>query len=351
MIQLRKELKIVPNIKIPNWQLLSKERLTKVFGCLGEWPDLAAVLSDSQSVWNSVLVQNFDENPNAENELKDAVQKIAEQIRRLDEVRELSASVGIENSVNSDPGVVEILALVETVLQKPVCHPKLLGNSQVSLCELEGLKAQWQRRAQLIAARHPVPLTEIYPPDAEKEAQELLSSENGISWLDLSDRVAHYTGCLREIEESQTLYTRVCDQIGLVYSPLIKVRGAQLQSVLSLGALAASIPRDWWGPSATPVPSIAAWKAHLQACDTQAKGAPLPLHFVALERIAQTHWQHVERKAEHGFNAVSYCLNYVDDRKCKYALRQVFPAIPPRRFKGWPEVTLHAVLARHTTLC
>jgi len=58
----------------------------------------------------------------------------------------------------------------------------------------------------------------------------------------------------------------------------------------------------------------------------------------------------VERKAEHGFNVVSYCLNFVDDRKCKYALRQVFPSIPPRKFKQWQEVTLHAVGARHTVV-
>ncbi len=47
-------------------------------------------------------------------------------------------------------------------------------------------------------------------------------------------------------------------------------------------------------------------------------------------------------------NLVSYCLNFVNDRKCKYALRQVFPAIPARGFKQWPEVTLHAATAFHT---
>src|SRR5262249_34355929 len=75
---------------------------------------------------------------------------------------------------------------------------------------------------------------------------------------------------------------------------------------------------------------------------------PLALHFVALERVAGTHWQHVEAKAEHGFNLVSYCLHFVNDRKCKYALRQVFPGIPARRFKQWQEITLHAVTALRT---
>ena len=74
----------------------------------------------------------------------------------------------------------------------------------------------------------------------------------------------------------------------------------------------------------------------------------MPLHFVALERVATTHWEHVEAKAEHGFNLVSYCVHFVNDRKCKYALRQVFPTIPTRGFKKWQEVTLHAVGAMRT---
>lgn len=121
-------------------------------------------------------------------------------------------------------------------MQKPLCYPNLLGNSEVSLSELERLKFQWERRVTLAAARHPVPLTEIYSVSAEKEAKELLAAENATSWRDLSERAVIYANHLSEIEESQKLYMRMCDQIGLVYSPLVKVRRAQLQSVLSLGA-------------------------------------------------------------------------------------------------------------------
>ena len=67
------------------------------------------------------------------------------------------------------------------------------------------------------------------------------------------------------------------------------------------------------------------------------------MHFLSLERVAATHWNHLEAKAEHGFNVVSYCLHFVNDRKCKYALRQVFPTIPRHGFKQWQEITLHAV--------
>ena len=195
--------------------------------------------------------------------------------------------------------------------------------------------------------RHPVPLTDIYPVDAEQQAKVLLARESATSWQDLSQREAYHTSRHAELDQIQSRYRRLCDQVGLVYSPLLKVRRAQLHAVLSLGAVGASVPRSWWTSSTTPVLSVAGWKAHFQACVEQAKRAPLPLNFMALERIAETHWQHIEAKAEHGFNLVSYCLHFVNDRKCKFALRQVFPAIPPRRFKQWQEVTLHAVVALH----
>lgn len=338
----------MPNIQIANWQALSKERLNKLLGCLAEWPDLSAVLTDTSNIWNAVRTETFDDNPNASNELQSLVQRILAQIESLDEVREWAAAVGIEMPLQSNKNVAAVLALVETVLSRPACHPRLVGNSALSVSELGHLKAQWERRDELVAARHPVPLPEIFSQDAEREAKELLVSEGAKSWQDLSGREAIHTQRRDEIDQSQSRYLRLCDQLGLVCSPLLKVRRAQLQAVLGFGALGASIPRAWWKPDATPVLSVANWKAHFQACATHAKGAPLPLHFVALERVAETHWIHVEAKAEHGFNMVSYCLNFVNDRKCKYALRQVFPAIPPRRFKQWPEVTLHAVTALRT---
>lgn len=348
LIQLRKELKNVPNIPIANWQALSKERFNKLLGSLGEWPDLASVLTDAKSVWNKVRVEMFDDNPNAQNELQSLAQRILAQLESLEGVREWAASVGIEMPIRSDANVADVLALVTTVLEKPACHPKLVGNAQITLAELQHLKSQWEHREKLVAARHPVPLAEIYPADAEREAKELLAAERAKSWDDLSRRETYHTNRHNEIEASQSHYRRLCDQIGLAYSPLIKVRRAQLQAVLSLASLGTTIPRGWWTADTTPVLTVAGWKAHFQACAAHSKGAPLPLHFVALESVAETHWEYVEAKAEHGFNLVSYCLHFVNDRKCKYALRQVFPAIPTRRFKQWPEVTLHAVTAFRT---
>lgn len=343
MIELRKELKNVPNVPISNWQALSKERLNKLLACLGEWPDLAVILTDTENVWNNVRAENFDDNPNAENELKDSIDRVQQQLESLDVAREWLASVGGEAAISSDANVRDVLALATQVLERPDCHPKVVGNSGICLSEVEYLKSQWERREELLAIRHPVPLDEIYPEDKEREGEGLLEAEVATSWQDLSGRMAVHDKRRSEIDTSQADYLRLGVRIGLVHSPLLKVRRAQLQAILSLGNLHASIPRTWWTPEATPVLSVAGWKAHFQACASAAKAAALPLHFVALERVSQTHWTHVEAKAEHGFNFVSYCLHFVNDRKCKYALRQVFPAIPPRRFKQWQEVTLHAV--------
>jgi len=348
MIQLRKELQNIPNIPILNWQSLSKERLTKLLSSLGEWPDLAGVLTDNKHVWNNVRVESFDDNPNATNELQGLVRKILTQLESLQLAREWAASVGIELPLSSDGYVTGVLALVMTVLDKPACHAKLVGNEQVSLKEVNHLNSQWERREKIIAARHPVPLEEMYSANAKNEAEALLAAEGAKSWEDLSKRENYHKDEHNKIEASQKHYRRLCDQIGLVYSPLIKIRRAQLQAVLSMASLGTTIPRSWWKPDTTPVLTVAGWKAHFQACANHTKNSPLPLHFVALERVASTHWQHIASKAEHGFNLVSYCVNFVNDRKCKYALRQVFPTIPTRGFKQWQEVTLHAVTAFHT---
>lgn len=356
LIQLRKELHHVPVIPIDNWQSLSRERLTKLLGCLGEWPGLAPVLPENENIWSRVRVEAFDNNPNASNELETTNQRILTQLGDLQEVKEWAASVGIELPLNSDGNVVDVLALVATVVEKPLCHPQLIGNSNLSLSELTQLKAQWERREKIIDARYPVVLSEKYAnePDkaalalAERVAKELLLSEGAKTWADLSRRESHHKDKHSEIETSQKAYRRLCEQIGLVYSPHLNDRRAQLQAVLSLASLGTTVPRSWWKSDTTPVLTVAGWKAHFQACAAHAQNSPLPLHFVALESVATTHWQHIEAKAEHGFNLVSYCAHFVNDRKCKYALRQIFPAIPTRGFKQWQDVTLHAVTALRT---
>ena len=234
LIQLRKELKNVPNISISNWQALSKERLTKLLGCLGEWPELTAVLTDNENIWNDVRVEAFDDNPNAANELQSAAQNILTQLVSLLDTKELAASLGIELPLNSDASVMDVLALVATVLKKPACHPQLIGNSEVSLSELDHLKSQWTRREKLVAARHPVILSEKFSEEAEKAAlaaaeraaTALLAVEGVENWGELSERETYHTERCNEIEASQKSYRRLCEQVGLVYSPLVTVRRA-----------------------------------------------------------------------------------------------------------------------------
>ena len=98
--------------------------------------------------------------------------------------------------LNSDANVAAMLALVTTVLEKPSCHTELIGNANVTLSELEFLHSQWERREKLVAARHPVVLSEKISGDAEttslglaeRSARELLRGEGAKTWEDLSRR-------------------------------------------------------------------------------------------------------------------------------------------------------------------
>lgn len=348
MIQLKKELTNIPNIAIANWQSLSKERLTKLLSSLAEWPGLSDILSNSINVWNKVHTQAFDDNPNAANELQAQVKNIFEHLETLDEVREWMAIVGIEMALATDADVISVLNLVAAVIKRPLCHPKIVGNPEFTLSELKKLESVWEQRKALEEAKHPVPLTEIYSSDVERAAETLVESERAVSWVELSQREVYYNDLHTKIKETQNKYLRLCNQIGLVYSPLLKVRRAQIQAVLGLGKFGGLIPRAWWAASTNPVLIVDGWLGKLRTCISQTKVSPLPLHFISLERISLTHWKHVEAMAEHGFNMLSYCLKFIDDRKCKYALRQAYPSIPVRGFKQWREVTLHAVTAYDT---
>jgi len=344
LIQLKKELAgNVPPLDIANWQAISSERLMPLLQAIGGWPGFAAIITNSTSLWNQLRTEAFTNNPYVENDLTNLSQKILAQLELLNELRELTASVGADSKLASDTEAAAMLTLAEVVLRRPACHHEVVGNKEVSLPELSDLHRVWLRRDELVKARHPVPLDTIYTAEAEQEAKALLASEQCVTWLDMSEHAQAHDTQHEEMEATQPVYRRLCDQLGLLYSPLLKFRRAQLEAVLRLGALHCPIPLSWWSPQSTPVLSVTGWIGQFRACGQQAVTAPSPLHFIALERVAATHWEHVEAKAEHGFNLVSYCLKFVDDRKCKFALCQVYPGIPARGFKGWRELTLHAI--------
>jgi very-short-patch-repair endonuclease len=344
LIRLKKELGgNVPPLDIANWQAISSERLAPLLQAIGGWPGFAAIATNSTSLWNHLRTEAFANNPFVENDLTDLSQKILAQLDALNELREMTASVGADSKLASDADAAAMLALAEVVLQRPACHHGVVGNRDVSLPELSELQRVWSKRDELVKARHPVPLDVLYPAEAEQEAKALLASERCMTWRDMSERAEAHDTQRADLEATQPVYQRLCDRLGLVYSPLLKFRRAQLEAVLRLGTLQCSIPRSWWSPQSTPVHSVTGWIGQLRACGQQAVTAPSRLHFTALERIAATHWAHVEAKAENGFNRVSYCLKFVNDRKCKFALYQVYPEIPARGFKGWWELTLHAI--------
>ncbi len=342
LIQLKKELGNVPILEIANWQALSKERLNPLLKSIGEWPGFASVVKNSTSLWNRLRTESFTD-PNVANDLAGLTQMILTQLESLNELREWTASVGVVSMLASDTEVIAMLALAENVLSRPSCHHEVVGNREVSLAELSDLQKVWTGREALMKARHPVPLHSPYPGEAELEAKAILSSERCWTWQDMRLRAKAHDSQRDGIEAIQPIYRRLCDQLGLVYSPFLKYRRAQLELVLRLGELKCSIPRTWWSASATPVFSVAGWIGQFRACGHQAVTAPSPLHFIALERVAATQWEHVVAKAEHGFNLVSYCLKFVNDRKCKFALSQAYPGIPARGFKNWRELTLHAI--------
>jgi hypothetical protein len=199
LIQLRKELKSFPSIGISNWQSLSRERLAKLLASLAEWQDLKPVVTDQSNVWNDVRTEIFDNDPYAPNELQELIATIQMEIGSLDEVREWTASVGIEVPLVSATTVKEVLALVGAVLGRPECHPKLVGNREISLAELEHLKNRWEQVEQLVAARHPVRLSEVYPTEAESLAEELLEAEGATSWEELSGWGTYHEARLQEL--------------------------------------------------------------------------------------------------------------------------------------------------------
>jgi very-short-patch-repair endonuclease len=346
LIQLRKELANVPNISIENWQSLSKERLDKLLKSIMEWPEFAEIVTDSKNIWNQVRFETFDSNFDASKELTHAVHDTLEKIARIDEYREMMSAIGIELPFESDDDVNAVYNLVMAIVERPECQLKIIGNPNLTIRELEILKSEWDKRRTLVAANYPVFLDQTCSPDVEKSAKVLLDDEKVNTWQQLSEREEYHLKCRTKIENAQAQYHRLCNQIGLVYSTLLKVRRAQYLAVLNLGKYGGLIPCAWWNASVKPVLLVSGWQGKLQACIEHQKTAPLPLHFTALETIAETRWKSIDSLAEHGFSWITGLHRLVDTQRCKVALKQAYPSIPLHGFKQWHEVSIHAEAAR-----
>jgi hypothetical protein len=348
LIKLRSELRDVPSINIPSWNSLSKDRLKRILGSLAEWPDLKVIVSNEISIWNKVKIERFNGKPNALNELQLLCSRFSAYNARIEALEELLSTVGVDIPLNSIHSAINISVLAKSVINKPKCHLSILGAKEYNITELNKLKDIWLKCKDIEEKNYPISLSKKVLPAILESVDNLSRLENAVSWQQFLNSIIFHDQRINRLKEHQSKYKLIVEQLGLIYSPSLKVRRSQIYSLVALGQLGVSIPRDWWDSKSSPLIAIANWKAQLQACAAHAKRSPLPLHFVSLERISKTHWHFIEAKAEHGFNAISYCLNFVNDRKCKYALKQVFPDIPQRRFESWQEVTLHAVSALHS---
>lgn len=74
--------------------------------------------------------------------------------------------------------------------------------------------------------------------------------------------------------------------------------------------------------------------------------SPLPIDLAAVSRTTDAQWATLAAKAEDGFNVVSYCFRFVNDRKAKAALAQIFPKADAEGKRPWPLLVLHATKAR-----
>ena len=346
LLRLRKELGAVPKLAIDNWQSLSRERLNKLLGVIAGWESLAPVIADAKSVWNKLRPEAFDGFPNAPRECETWARHALSVLAKPEELRELNATVGLDDVLVSRGTVETALSLAQIVMKRPVCHPLVIGNGSISVTELTQLRAAARRQEEIKARRYPISLEGAAPDTLRREARELLAAESAKTWDDLTAQRDLHSERAQWIEALDRDYAQFSKQIGVIASPDAKVRFAQLRAVIELAEAGCHLPRAWWRSDQTPLLAVGGWKKQLNECLAHVQGSPHPLHFSALDGVVTTHWVHVEAMAENGFNVVSYCLRFVNDRKCKFALKQIYPAVVGAKANDWERLAVHAMAAR-----
>lgn len=269
---------------------------------------------------------------------------------QAEDIREQSASVGLDDALLSLAVVESALALAEIVNRRPACHPLVIGNRNVSVAELKKLREAEHRRDSIVAQRHPLPLDKPLPEGLRHEGRLLLSAEKVKTWRELAEWRDLHAIQAEETESLERDYAQFCRQIGIISSPFAKVRRAQLRAVIELAESECHLPREWWRVDRAPSLAVGGWKKQLHECFSHVRSGLHPIHFSALSGVAQTHWAHLEAMAENSFNWVSYCLRFVSDRKCKFALKQIYPAVTAPKPEEWELLATHAMAARRMAL-
>ena len=351
LIRLKRELKHIPEVEIRNWQDMSQERLQKALRDIATWPTLGDVLTDNKSVWNQVKPESFDGKPNAPQEIQALLDALLQEKPKLETLKELCAAVGVQCNFASLNEAKTISRLAELVLSKPASFQHIIGNSDISESKLAALHAAWKKREEVSNAGYPVDLNGCNPEEGILALKEVVGGNptdkvSSITWEDLSRDAANKEADLKALSTSQTDYKDFCARFGLTYQKSLGKRTAQLEIIGELLDLSCSIPKTWWSQEISPVVAFEKWKSCLSQSVKHANRNDYGLDYSALERVSGKYHPHIEAKAEHGFNLVSYCLHYVDDRKVKIGLKQAYARIPQKfTNEQWQDLAVHATEA------
>src|SRR5207249_2213298 len=95
-----------------------------------QWRPLQPVVGNAANIWNSLKHESYEANPNANNEIIETCQKIAQQVESLHDTREVAGSLGCEATLASDAEVARLIGLAQAVIHRPGCYARVLHNHE-----------------------------------------------------------------------------------------------------------------------------------------------------------------------------------------------------------------------------
>ncbi len=351
LIRLREQLRNAPSINVVNWQSLSRDRLSRILDSLSEWESLDPIADNNDPTWNAIQWTVFREDPNSRVEVMTVVESLRSTLNRLVELRENAAVVGYNSDFENLPSIRELGYFAALVASRPKCHATIMDDLSLSIDHLDRLEAAQIGQTKLLEKGHPGDLRCGPLPSTRYEAEEILAQEKVRSWAELIDRKDHYRSVLVDLTRIDANYSRIATQRGWISRPRQSERVAQMAQVKELLDTHVAIPARWWSQAeGSPSAGLARWRRELDALAGHAQNSPSPLDIAALDRVPDATWPDFQAVAEDGFNAVSYCLRYRNDRRVKLALKQIYPNLPTGGKCPWLDLVLHAVKAREILL-
>ncbi len=212
---------------------------------------------------------------------------------------------------------------------------------------LNALEQAQRERLELLTRGHPLDLKSGPSPASRDEALEILRQERVTTWSELSERIRSYQTALGELSRIDSDYARIATQRGWHSQKRQSERVAQMAQASELLATQVAIPSRWWSQAeGSPKAGLAQWHREMESLASHASSAGFTIDLAALTRVAEKTWPDFQAIAEDGFNAISYCLRFRNDRRVKLALKQIYPQIPRGGDRPWLDLVLHAVKAR-----